>query len=95
MAVAEIDDRMRPTLARGARLAIDKATAQPVLLFPEGVVHLSPTAHAILALCDSKNSVRAILLSLCKEYDATEADLQSDVLECLEDLRRRKLLVFC
>lgn len=88
-----IDERSRPVLARGTRLAMDKATGQPVLLFPEGVVHLSPTAHAILSRCDAESSVQAIVAALSQEYEASETELKADVLQCLEELCARKLLI--
>ncbi len=88
-----IDAFSRPALARGIRLASDKVTGQPVLLFPEGVVHLSPTAHAILTRCNAETSVEMIVASLCEEYEANEADLMKDVLDCLKQLQQRKLVV--
>ena len=75
-------------------MAVDKPTGQPVVLFPEGVVHLSSTAHEILTRCDGQNSIQTIISSLCDEYEAAEADLRNDVMECLTDLHRRKLIVF-
>ena len=89
----EIDSETRPTLARGTRLATDKATGQPVLLFPEGVVHLSSTAEAILKRCDGKRTTGAIVTSLAEEYEAEEQDLRADVVDCLGQLIRRKLVI--
>jgi pyrroloquinoline quinone biosynthesis protein D len=64
-----------------------------VLLFPEGVVHLSPTAEAILKRCDGQSTTGAIVTSLAKEYEAEEQDLRADVIECLSELHQRKLIV--
>ncbi|HVV70791.1 MAG TPA: pyrroloquinoline quinone biosynthesis peptide chaperone PqqD [Verrucomicrobiae bacterium] len=94
MAVEGIDEQARPALARGARLSSDRATGEPVLLFPEGVVHLSSTAQEILSRCDGQKSVGAIIAALCEEYEASEPELRVDVLECLTELGRRKLVVF-
>jgi len=92
-AVHSIDHQTRPTLARGTRLITDKATGQPVLLFPEGVLHLSPTAHAILTRCDGTATTDAIITALADDYDADKDTLRGDVLECLTELHRRKLIV--
>ena len=64
-----ITDQSRPALARGARLSNDKQTGEPMLLFPEGVVHLSTTAHAILQQCDGQATVSSILSALTGEFD--------------------------
>ncbi len=72
---------------------IDKATRQPVLLFPEGAVHLSETAYAILKQCDGHASLGAILTALSREFEADEATLRQDVIECLTEFRQRKLIV--
>ena len=88
-----IEDQTQPLLARGTRLIADKATGQPVLLFPEGAVHLSETAHAILSRCDGKSSFKSIITSLADEFNADEAGVRKDVEECLAELHRRKLIV--
>jgi pyrroloquinoline quinone biosynthesis protein D len=89
-----IDPAQRPALAPRARLQMDAVRNEPVLLYPEGVLKLNETAHAIVLRCDGKTSVADLLRSLAEEYGAGEADLRDDVLECLEDLRQRRLLVF-
>jgi coenzyme PQQ biosynthesis protein PqqD len=88
-----ITDQSRPALARGARLSNDKQTGEPMLLFPEGVVHLSTTAHAILQQCDGQATVSSILSALTGEFDADPAVLREDILECLSHLQGRKLVV--
>jgi pyrroloquinoline quinone biosynthesis protein D len=57
-----------------------------VLLYPEGVVKLSPTAAAILERCDG-GTVRALLKSLADEFP--DDDVAKDVLEFLEVARDR------
>ena len=88
-----ITNESRPALARGTRLATDKQTGEPLLLFPEGVVHLSSTAHGILQHCDGQATLGAILETLATEFDAEPDVLRADVLECLSQLRGRKLVV--
>lgn len=87
-----ITDQSRPALARGARLSTDKQTGEPILLFPEGVVQLSTTAHAILQQCDGRATIGAIVAALAGEFEADPAVLRDDVLECLTYLQGRKLV---
>ena len=89
-----IDFEQRPALAPRARLRLDAVRNEPVLLYPEGVLKLNETAHAILLRCDGKTPVTGILRGLAEEYGVAETDLRGDVLECLADLRHRRLLVF-
>lgn len=89
-----IDEQARPVLARGVRLQKDAKTGEPVLLFPEGVLYLSSTAHEIVKLCDGQTTAAGIIASLAQEYDAGQETLRADVLECLGDLRQRKVLSF-
>jgi coenzyme PQQ biosynthesis protein PqqD len=92
--VHQPDDQSRPGLARGVRLQTDISTGQPLLLFPEGLLHLSDTAHDILSRCDGSTTTAAIVLALAAEYEAEPETLRLDVLECLADLHERKLVVF-
>lgn len=92
--VYPIDLQSRPTLARGVRLQIDVSSGEPVLLFPEGVLHLNPTAHDIVSRCDGQRTTEAIVASLADEYEADGGMLRGDVLDCLRDLHQRNLLVF-
>jgi coenzyme PQQ biosynthesis protein PqqD len=92
--MTDTDFQLRPALAPGVRLQTDTATGEPVLLFPEGLLVLNPTAHEIVARCDGAASVAAIVAALAEEYDAPADALASDVAACLRDLRERKLLVF-
>jgi coenzyme PQQ biosynthesis protein PqqD len=88
------DDQRCPSLARGVRLQTDATTGEPVLLFPEGLLYLSPTALDVLTRCDGKKSVEVIIFDLADEYDAEADTLRQDVLDCLLDLYERKVVVF-
>ena len=90
-----IDEQARPVLARGVRLQQDPKTSQPVLLFPEGVLYLSATAHDIVKHCDGQTTAAAIISSLGEEYEVEQETLRADVLECLADLGHRRLVLFC
>lgn len=88
-----MNEQSRPALARGVRLQFDPATGEPMLLYPEGVMHLSETAHDIVRRCDGSYSISDLLASLAAEYDADAQVLREDVLDCLRDLYHRKLVV--
>lgn len=83
-----------PSLARGVRLQTDRQTREPLLLFPEGAIYLSESAHQIVRRCDGHTEVGAILAALAAEYESDAETLRKDVLDCLEDLYQRKLVVF-
>ena len=86
-----IRDDVRPQLAGGVRFQIDPTSGNAVLLFPEGILELNETAHAILTHCDGKN-VGEIVQALAEEYDIDLTSLANDVRETLSDLQQRKLI---
>ncbi len=81
----------RPRLATGARLQYDDVREQDVLLVPEGVVRLNPTAAAVLELCDGERSLEEIINTLSARYDGT--DLRDDVEGLVEGMTQRGLVV--
>ena len=87
-----IDLQARPALSRRARLQTDPATGEPVLLYPEGVLQLNDTAHAVLARCDGRATVEEIIASLANEYEADPDTLRADVLACLADFRGQQFI---
>ena len=89
-----INEHSRPALAAGVRMQTDAVTGEPVLLFPEGVLHLNSTAQEVVARCDGKTTVAAIVSALAAEYEADPGELRGDVLECLAELKGKKLVVF-
>ena len=82
----------RPVLAAGVRLQTDRLTGEPLLLSSEGIHVLNETSSAIVARCDGSATIGQILVSLAAEYDASADELRADVLECLRDLRARRLI---
>jgi pyrroloquinoline quinone biosynthesis protein D len=80
--------------APGVRLQTDTATGQTVLLYPEGILQLNETAHAIVMCCDGLTTVTQIVAALAVEYEITESELQSDIDACLNDLQQQQLIVF-
>ena len=81
-------------IAPGVRLETDKVTREPVLLYPEGILQLNETAHAIVERCDGLTSVTDIIAALAAEYEISEDELARDVTECLDDLQQRNLIAF-
>ena len=62
-----------------------------VLLIPEGVVRLNPTAAQVLELCDGRRSLDDIAGALSARYDG--ADVRDDVRELLDALAQKGLVV--
>jgi len=79
-----------PALWKLARLSHDAVRGRPVLLYPEGAVLLNDTAKAILELVDGQRSIADIATILGARYDG--ADVEADVIECLERLTRQELI---
>ena len=90
----DVDLQSRPIPAPRARLQTDPVTGEPVLLYPEGLLQLNATAHAILLRCDGKRTVEEIVADLSREYEASPDDLRADVAECLTLLHGKQLVVF-
>jgi pyrroloquinoline quinone biosynthesis protein D len=81
----------RPRLVTGARLRYDEVREEHVLLIPEGVVRLNPTAAQVLELCDGERSLDDIVGALSARYEG--ADVRDDVLELVGALSQRGLVV--
>jgi pyrroloquinoline quinone biosynthesis protein D len=72
-----------PRLVRRGRLRFDQVRSSHVLLLPERVVLLSPTAAEILELCDGSRSVAALVAELESRYPGNA--LRDDVHEFLTE----------
>lgn len=84
----------RPTLAPKARLRFDRASGGYMLLYPERGLALNPTAASILQLCKGELTVEGIVEQLQREYaERPVPELRQDVVEFLEEMARRGLLV--
>lgn len=92
--MSAINPQHQVSLAPGVRWQIDRATGDAVLLFPEGILLLNETAREVVARCDGKKTTAEIVRELATEYEVTAAELENDVVECLEDLQGKKLVVF-
>jgi pyrroloquinoline quinone biosynthesis protein D len=81
----------RPRLVTGARLHYDDVRSEHVLLIPEGVVRLNPTAAEVLDLCDGERSLDDIAGTLSARYEG--ADVSDDVRELVDAMARRGFVV--
>ena len=81
----------RPRLVTGARLRYDDVREEHVLLIPEGVVHLNPSAAEVLGLCDGERSLDDIVGALSARYEG--AEVRDDVLELVDGMARKGLVV--
>jgi pyrroloquinoline quinone biosynthesis protein D len=82
----------RPKLSSRARLQTDKVTGNPILLYPEGVLVLNPTGHAIVSLCTGDANLQEIIEKLASQYKVAPADVSADVIGYLNRLRSLNLL---
>jgi pyrroloquinoline quinone biosynthesis protein D len=60
-----------PRIAPGMRLQFEAVQNTWVLLYPEGMVKLNPSASAILQRCTGLNTVEAIVVELETVFGAT------------------------
>jgi pyrroloquinoline quinone biosynthesis protein D len=81
----------RPRLVTGARLVLDDVRGEHVLLVPEAVVRLNPTAAEVLELCDGERSLDEIVTALAARYDGF--DLGGDVRELVDAMAQRGLVI--
>ena len=62
-----------------------------MLLVPEGVVRLNPTAAEVLELCDGERSLDEIVDTLSVRYD--RSDLRDDVEGLVDGMTQKGLVV--
>ena len=75
-----------------SRLQKDKVTGKPILLYPEGILILNPTAHAIATHCTGETTFEEIVAKLAAQYGASPEDVRTDVTTCLDRFRSLNLL---
>lgn len=76
-----MNDNSIPTLTPAYRFQWEEAQNCHVLLYPEGMIKLNPSASEILKYCDGNHSISAILALLQQRYP--DAELEEDVREFL------------
>lgn len=83
---------MTPRVAAKARLQWDGVRNRHILLYPEGLVALNPTAAEILGLCDGRRTVDEIVAQLSGKYESQ--DITADVQELLAGLAAKGLVTY-
>jgi pyrroloquinoline quinone biosynthesis protein D len=68
---SDISPEQVPKIANGYRLQFEEAQDTWVLLYPEGMVKLNPSASEILQRCDGKACVEDIVATLEKAFDTS------------------------
>jgi pyrroloquinoline quinone biosynthesis protein D len=81
-----------PRISARARLQTDKVTGKPMLLYPEGALVLNPTAHAIVLLCNGRDTLESIVSSLATRYQTSAEKIENEVSQLLNRLRAKNLL---
>ncbi len=89
----------RPALAAKTRVRRDPLTAEPLVLYPEGVLRLNRTGAAIVTLCDGRRSVPAIVAELAEKFRTGTSGVSSDQIAVdvgafLDDLDAKGLLTW-
>jgi len=82
---------------RQAQVIAQKGSEE-VLLFnmDDGSYYaLNEVGNRIWELCDGRHEVAQLVSQLAKEYDAPAEIIEGDILEVLDDLRSRNLIVEC
>jgi len=82
-----------PRLPRHVRLRFDETRGQWILLAPERVLMPDEIAIEVLQRCDGVASVAAIADALAAKYAAPRDEVGRDVVEMLQDLADKGLLV--
>ena len=77
----------RPKLSRRFRLQYEEAQSRWVLLYPEGMVQLNPSAAEILQRCDGVRTVEGIVAELEAAFNAQ--GIAPEVQALLEEGQRR------
>ena len=77
----------RPKLSRRFRLQFEETQNRWVLLYPEGMVQLNPSAAEILKRCDGERTMGAIVHELEAAFNAQ--GIAPEVSSLLEEGQRR------
>lgn len=83
---------MTPRVAAKARLHWDGVRNRHILLYPEGLVALNPTAAEILRLCDGHRTEEEIVTVLRGKYQS--AEITTDVRTLLSGLAAKGLVTY-
>jgi coenzyme PQQ biosynthesis protein PqqD len=91
--MARPEESSRPHLAAGCRWAGDGENR--TVLFPEGVLKIEGTGHAILTLCDGQHTFQQIVDELRVIYSAADPEkVRNDAGSFLERLQQKRVVDF-
>jgi pyrroloquinoline quinone biosynthesis protein D len=76
------------------RLQFEKAQDCHVLLFPEGMIKLNPSAAEILLRIDGANDEQAICTSLRQSFPDAPTDMEQDVSEFLAHALEKDWIIY-
>lgn len=82
-----------PRLAPQIKLRFDEARKRWTLLAPERVLVPDEIAVEILKLCDGTATVAGISDTLAAKFEAPREDVSRDVIEMLQELANKGMLV--
>jgi pyrroloquinoline quinone biosynthesis protein D len=82
-----------PRIGYPFRLQWEKAQNAYVLLYPEGMVKLNPSAGHILSRCDGESTVGAIVADLEQNFPEAEK-INADILAFLSDAHSQGWVVY-
>lgn len=92
--VAEDLMKLKPVLVRNCRMS-ESPGQTDMLLMPEGVIKIKGTGRDIIALCDGNKTLSEIVVTLRAKYPhATAEQVQTDILDFLNNLRQKRVLDF-
>lgn len=89
--MSALADTAKPRLAAKARLKWDEARQKPLLLFPEGLLVLNPTANEIISLCDGQRTIAEIIKILGEQFGG--GAIGQDVKDLLARLMEKGLVI--
>ena len=92
MSVCTFDAATRPRIGPGFRLQWEPAQNCHVLLYPEGMVKLNPSAGEILKRCDGVRDVAAIVADLESAFAAS--GLEREVHAFVEIAAQQRWLIW-
>lgn len=78
-----------PKRNRLYKLQFEKAQDSYVLLYPEGMVKLNPSAAEILLLVDGEQSVNDIIFALKTKFPEAPDDIDDDITAFLTDAENK------
>jgi pyrroloquinoline quinone biosynthesis protein D len=87
-----IDLNAIPSVSPSFRLQWEEVQKSYVILYPEGMVSLSPSAGEIMKCLDGKTAVLTIISTLEQQFE--QSDLTDDVIDFLQEAHKNGWIRF-